>query len=77
MDFLLSPIPTISIALALVIENVKYVLTYIYQTTRLCDNGKTYISIMPIMHYKIISINDSYRDKIMIPRVLCIYFGFL
>ena len=32
----------------------------------LCDNGKTYISIMPIMHYEIISINDSYRDKIMI-----------
>ena len=32
----------------------------------LCDNGKTYISIMAIMHYKIILINDSYHDKIMI-----------
>ena len=29
----------------------------------LYDNGKTYIKIMPIMHY---NDNDSYRDKIMI-----------
>ena len=32
---------------------LKYHLVY---TVGLCDNGKTYISIMPIMHYKIISI---------------------
>ena len=30
-----------------------YIHTYVLG---LCDNGKTYISIMPIMHYKIISI---------------------
>ena len=29
----------------------------------LYDNGKAYISIMPIIHY---NDNDSYRDKIMI-----------
>ena len=33
-----------------------------------------YISIMLIMHYKIISINNSYRDKIMIGYYA--YFGF-
>ena len=33
----------------------------------LCDYGKTYISIMPIMHYYVNYLdNDSYCDKIMI-----------
>ena len=48
-----------------------YICMYVYARTYvrslgLYDNGKTYILIMLIMHYKIISINDSYSDKIMI-----------
>ena len=51
----------------LYVSNDKTVSQYIdLLQLGLCDNGKTYISIMPIMHYKIILINDSYRNKIMI-----------
>ena len=43
----------------------------------LCDNGKTYISIMLIMHYKFISITIvSYCDKIMIGYYGYNYFEF-
>ena len=63
--------------------NTSYVATYSYYISGclytcmhtnihvyllgLCDNGKTYISIMPIMHYIVTYLdNDIYRNKIMI-----------